>query len=181
MYPFLLSQSIRFFFISPLTEKRIHLSNRVRQWIHSHFIFHFPTSYPWSFPIPIPSVSKMFHAIHIRTVSSSDISTLWLWISFLSTGLPNVSISFPSSQKTKSFPCPSSYQEDHKMGRISHVPLTFPFHPLLIHPHTIQIHLWLCIIPIPSNFLLSLSIYPLRFLFQISPLWIVLGAISAIR
>ncbi len=127
------------------------------------------------------SVSKMFYAIHIRPVLPSGLSTLWLWISFLSTGLPNVSISFPSSQKTKSFPCPSSYQEGHKMGRISHIPLIFPFHPFFIHPHIPQNPLRPCITPISTYFLLSLSIYPLRFLFQISPLWIALGAISTIR
>ena len=55
------------------------------------------------------------------------------------------------------------------MSQISHIPLIFPFHPFFIHPHIPQNPLRPCITPISTYFLLSLSIYPLRFLFQISP------------
>ena len=81
---------------------------------------------------------------------------------------------FPFFPKAKSFPCLFSYQEGHKMGRISHVLLTFPFYPLLIHPHIPPTLLWLCITLISTNFLLSPSIYPTSLSIQIYPFGLLL-------
>lgn len=126
------------------------------------------------------SVSKMFHAIHSRPASSSDISTLYYGFFSINQTFQGPHF-FPFFPKAKSFPCLFSYQEGHKMSQISHVPLTLPFHHLFIHPH------------IPSNPAVALySPHFHKFLtFSINlphiafysnlPLWIAFEAISIIR
>lgn len=72
--------------------------------------------------------------------------------------------------KAKSFPCLFSYQEGHKMGRISHVLLTFPFYPLLIHPHIPQPSCGFVLPSFPQISYFPHQFTPHRFLFKFTPL-----------
>ena len=147
------------------------------------FSFYFPFFHILSMPLS-PS-----HVLSFKNVPRNPHQAcfiLWhihtlLWISFLSTGLSKASISYPSSQKTKSFPCPFNYQEGHKMGRISHVPLTFPFHPLLIHPHIPPNPPVALYYPHFHKFLTFPINLPHIAFYSNLPLWIAFEAISIIR